>query len=132
MKCPVAHTPATQLLSREFARCPYPDFAKLQEQGGVHHVEDLPWYLVTGYQLCVEVLRNPDAFTTEHNNFGPALTAIGIAPSPETYARMKEIGGQRGNMVDTIPHRDGPAQTRQRRLVIKAITSQFYKWEGFI
>ena len=132
MKCPVAHTSATQLLSGEFARYPYPDFAILQEQGGVHQVEDLPWYLVTGHQTCVEVLRNPNAFITEHKNFGQALTAIGIAPSPEIYARMKEIGGQRGNMVDTIPHRDGPAHARQRRLVTKAITSQFYKWEGFI
>lgn len=132
MKCPVSHVPAATLLSRDFARSPYMEFAKLQRQNGVHQVEDLPWFLVTGYDACVNVLRNPNAFTTEHDNFGPALKAIGIAPSPETFARMQKIGGQRGNMVDTIPHRDGPAHARQRRIVTKAITSQFYKWENFI
>src|SRR5271154_4979 len=132
MKCPVSHIPASELLSRDFARDPYPAFGKLQQAGGVHQVEDLPWFLVTSYDGCMTVLRNVEAFSSEHKEFGPALAAIGIAPSESTIAEMKRIGGARGNMVDTIPHRDGAAHARQRRLVTKTITSGFFNWEQFI
>lgn len=131
-KCPVSHVPAAELLSREFARCPFPKLAELQRDAPVHQVENLPWYLVTRHEECAEVLRDTETFSSEHDEFGPALTAIGIAPSPETYAKMKTIGGERGNMVDTIPHRDPPDHGRQRRAVVKAITARFRDWEGFI
>src|SRR3546814_19772480 len=67
-------------------------------------VENLPWFLVTRYDDCVEALRKPAIFSSEHREFGPALKLIGLTPSPETHARMIEIGGDRGAMFDILQH----------------------------
>jgi cytochrome P450 len=46
--------------------------------------------------------------------------------------QMRAIGGNRPGMAPVIPHKDPPAHGRQRRIVIKAVTSKFLKWEEFI
>jgi len=130
--CPVAPYPARELLSREFATCPYAKLGALQEAAPVHQVEDLPWFVVTRYGDCVEALRKPGIFSSEHREFGPALKRIGLTPSPETHARMIEIGGDRGAMFDILLHRDPPAHSRQRRLINKALTARVNQWEEFI
>jgi len=132
MTCPVAHVPASELLSRDFARCPFPKLAELQKDAPVHQVENMPWYLVTRYDICAQVLRDTETFSSEHDDFGPALKAIGIAPDAATVAKMQAMGGARGNMVGTIPHRDPPTQTRLRNLVVEAVTKRFGNWEQFI
>lgn len=131
-RCPVANIDINELMSREFATCPYPKFAELQGEAPVHQVGDKPWYLVTRHDECLRVLMDPEHFSSEHDDFGPALKAIGIAPSPEQVERMKGLGGNRSNMVDVIPHRDPPVHTRQRKVIIKAVTSRFRLWEEFI
>jgi cytochrome P450 len=130
--CPVAPYPAQELLSHEFARCPLAKLGALQQDAPVHQVEDLPWYLVTRYDDCIEALRKPEIFSSEHREFGGALKAIGLTPTPETYAKMIEIGGARGAMFDTLLHRDPPAHSRQRRLITKALTARVGRWEEFI
>lgn len=131
-KCPVAGIDINDLMSREFATCPYPKLAELQADAPVHQVGDKPWYLVTRHDECMRVLLDPEHFSSEHDEFGPALKAIGIAPTPEQVERMKELGGNRSNMVDVIPHRDPPVHTRQRKVITKAVTARFRRWEEFI
>lgn len=130
--CPVAGIDIKELMSREFAACPYPKLAELQSEAPVHQVGDKPWYLVTRHDECLRVLMDPEHFSSEHDDFGPALKAIGITPSPDLVERMKELGGNRSNMVDVIPHRDAPVHTRQRKVIIKAVTARFRRWEEFI
>lgn len=130
--CPVAPYPAKELLSNAFARCPFAKLGALQAEAPVHQVENLPWYLVTRFDDCVEALRNPQVFSSEHRDFGPALKAIGLTPTPQTHARMLEIGGDRGAMFDIVLHRDPPAHSRQRRLINKALTARVNLWERFI
>lgn len=130
--CPIAPYLARELLSNDFARCPFGKLDALQVEAPVHQVEDLPWYLVTRYEDCVEALRNPRVFSSEHREFGPALKAIGLTPTPQTHAHMIEIGGERGAMFDIVLHRDPPAHSRQRRLINKALTARVNLWEDFI
>lgn len=130
--CPVAPYAARELLSNEFARCPFEKLGALQAEAPVHQVENLPWYLVTRFDDCQEALRKPLVFSSEHRDFGPALKAIGLTPTPQTHARMVEIGGERGAMFDIVLHRDPPAHSRQRRLINKALTARVNLWEGFV
>jgi cytochrome P450 len=130
--CPVAPYPARELLSNEFARCPFAKLGALQAEAPVHQIENLPWYLVTRFDDCVEALRRPLIFSSEHREFGPALKAIGLTPTPNTHAQMIEIGGDRGAMFDIVLHRDPPAHSRQRRLINKALTARVNLWEEFI
>ncbi len=131
-RCPVADIDIQELMSREFAACPYPKLAELQAGAPVHQVGDKPWYLVTRHEECLRVLMDPEHFSSEHDEFGPALKAIGITPTPDQVERMKAAGGNRSNMVDVIPHRDPPVHTRQRKIIIKAVTARFRLWEKFI
>ncbi|AEG50830.1 Peroxidase [Sphingobium chlorophenolicum L-1] len=131
-RCPIAPFSSDALLSRELAVSPHTALRTLQEEGAVHQVEDLPWYLVTRFQDCSQVLLNSGDFSSEHREFGPALARIGLTPSPEIHARMLEIGGARAAMFDIVLHRDAPAHTRQRRLLNKALTAKFGQWDAFI
>jgi cytochrome P450 len=129
---PIAPYPAQELLSRDFARCPYPQLHALQNDAPIHQVENLPWYLVSRFEDCVEVLRDSTRFSSEFREFGAPMAEVGLTPRPEVYAHMLASGSDRGSMFDVILHRDPPAHTRQRRLVNKALTARISRWEGFI
>jgi len=131
-RCPVAGIAHETLFSREFATCPFPGLAELQEEAPVHQVGELPWYLVTRHDECLKVLFDPETFSSEHDDFGPALAKIGVMPKPEVVEKMQAIGGERSGMAPVIPHKDPPQHGRQRRIVIKAVTSKFLRWEEFI
>jgi len=131
-KCPVAPQSAVELLSRPFARCPFPALRRLQEEGAVHQVETLPWYLVTQYDECLRILRNTEDFSSEFREFGESMRQVGLTPTPEVVAKMQAIGGERGSMFDVILHRDPPVHGHQRRLVNEALLTGRPGWEEMI
>jgi cytochrome P450 len=112
LSCPISPFAADQLLSTDFMRCPYSKLGEMQDAAPVHQVEQLPWYLVTQYDACQEVLHNPKAFSSEFYGFQDQLAQIGVAPTREVAQQMKEIGGERGMMFEILLHRDPPAHTR--------------------
>src|SRR5450432_3166472 len=57
-------------LDPESVRCPYPIFAALREQAPVAWFDELDAFVVTQYDLIVDVLRQPDRFSSR-NTTGP-------------------------------------------------------------
>ena len=71
------------------------------------------FYLVSGYALCVEALRNPDSFSSR---FGAAM-AGGMGGK-----RRAEIPESPIPVTDTLLTNDPPSHTRFRKLVNKAFS----------
>jgi len=130
--CPVAPVSVEELLSNALQISPYEALGQLQQDAPVHQVGNLPWYLVTRYDVCNRVLRDARNFSSEFREFGGQLAAIGLAPSAAARARMIEVGGDRGMMFEILLHRDPPAHSRQRRLINHVLTARTSRWEGFI
>jgi len=130
--CPVAPFSVDELYSEEVARCPFPIFSKLQQEGPVHQVDDLPWYIVTRFDDCTKVLLDAENFSSEHRGFGPAMKAIGMTPPPGVLEEMKQIGGERGALFDIVVHQDPPAHSRLRRLLNKLLPGHFNRWKPSI
>jgi len=53
-------------LDESSIRCPYPIFDALREADPVAWVESLDAYVVTRYDLVVEVLRQPELFSSRY------------------------------------------------------------------
>src|SRR4051794_22807458 len=52
-------------LDPESVRCPYPIFGALREQAGVAWFDQLDAFVVSRYDLIVEVLRQPERFSSK-------------------------------------------------------------------
>src|SRR5687767_13376203 len=82
-------------LEREAVRCPYPIFDELREQVPVAWFAEIEAFVVTRYDLIVEVLRNPELYSSRRTT-GPitdrqiraAMKGL-IAESPEIRAMME-------------------------------------------
>ena len=57
-------------LEPDTVRCPYPLFAELSEHAPVMWSDELEAFVVTQYDLIVDVLRHPEAFSSR-NTTGP-------------------------------------------------------------
>ena len=57
-------------LEPDTVRCPYPLFAKLSEHAPVMWSDELEAFVITQYDLIVDVLRHPEAFSSR-NTTGP-------------------------------------------------------------
>lgn len=107
--------------------CPYPAFATLREQAPVEWFDTAKAYVVTRYDLILEVLRQPNLFSSQQ------------ATGPETDREMAElmiemvgedpefaISAQRameGASVPVLLRADPPDHSRQRALVNRAFTA---------
>src|SRR6476646_3361745 len=65
---------AAELFGLEPSRlgCPYPTFAALREAEPIAWFDEIEAYVITSYDLLVEVLRQPDRFSSRFNT-GPIV-----------------------------------------------------------
>ncbi|WP_420452309.1 cytochrome P450 [Ilumatobacter sp.] len=96
-------------------QCPFPHYETMREQAPVVHIEALDMYLVTRYDLVLEVVRDIETYSSE---FGGASMPI----PAENRARMEEVQAEGWPRVPTMLTADRPGHTRYRRLISKAFT----------
>lgn len=104
-----------RLFEPDVVQCPYPSYRKMQAECPVFQVpEDEELFLVLGYEDVVDVLGNPEVFSSKA---GPGLRQ---KPAPAA----KEILAQGHRIVRTLLTNDPPSHTHYRRIVSKAFTAR--------
>jgi cytochrome P450 len=94
-------------------QCPFPHYAQMRSEAPVLFVENLGLYLVTRHDLVMEVLRDPQTYSSLFGGTGMPL-------AKEDRARMAEVLAEGFPRVATMLTADQPEHTRYRRLVSKA------------
>ena len=94
-------------------QCPYPHYAQMREEAPVLPVPALGIQLVTRHDLVLEVLRDPQTYSSKFGGAGMPLPA-------EDRARLIEAIEEGLPRIPTMLTADMPEHTRYRRLVAKA------------
>lgn len=112
--------PITPLYGADFAADPHRCYERLRQQGPVAPVElapHTPAFLVTGYRLALDVLRDPDTFTKDSRRWQrkmpedcPVLPIMGYRPNAN-YASGAEHARLRGSITDSLRRLD-PSMVR--------------------
>ncbi|MDQ2648524.1 MAG: cytochrome P450 [Actinomycetota bacterium] len=113
-------------LDEERVRCPYPVFSGLHAQSPVIWFDEIESFVVTDYDIIVDVLKQPDRFSsrfatgraTEVKMMG-ALMELAME-DPEVLAMAQER--MQEGLSPVLLSADPPAHPRQRALVNRAFT----------
>lgn len=105
-------------------RCPYPIFAGLREQAPVVWFDALEAFVVTKYELVLEVLRQPEVFSSRHAT-GPVQDRQVKEAMKALASEDADIGAMmaertRHGVKPVLVHADPPVHARQRALVNRA------------
>jgi cytochrome P450 len=95
-----------------FATNPYPAYASLRSTEPVHYSPTLQAWVLTSYEACDRVLRDPQTFS---NN--PMLATSQIARQFQQQRHEFPLGD-----VPTVLNSDAPVHTRLRGIVSQAFT----------
>ncbi len=98
-------------------QCPFPHYATMREEAPVLFVERYGLHLVTRHDLVMEVLRDPQTYSSLFGNTSMPL------PSEERR-QMAAVVAEGYPRVPTMLTADMPEHTRYRRLVAKAFHPQ--------
>jgi len=96
-------------------QCPFPHYAQMRDEQPVMLIESVGMYLVTNYELVMQVLRDPATYSSL---FGGASMPL---PS-DAREKMAAVMADGYPRVPTMLTADMPDHTRYRRLVSKAFT----------
>ncbi|MCG8670481.1 MAG: cytochrome P450 [Pseudomonadales bacterium] len=99
--------------------CPHAYNKKLRSEAPVHFDKNTGLYMVSNYDLVLEVIKKPEIFSSK---FQQALEG-GQAPSE----KVKAILAEGWEAVDTMLTQDPPEQRRYRRLVDDAFSPRRVK-----
>lgn len=108
------HDPTAHWLTPEFFQNPYPYYATLREQGAVHWSAKLNMWLVPGYALTHEGLKDHTRFSNVDR------IAVELATLPE--ADRLALAPLAEELGTGLIHSDPPDHTRMRRIVSQAFT----------
>jgi len=108
------------LFDPEVVENPFAYYALVREQAPVHRTS-MGFYLVSTHALCVEAMRDPEAFSSR---FGAAMSggASGRASSGKGGRASGRIEEAPLPVTDTLLTNDPPSHTRFRKLVNKAFS----------
>lgn len=94
-------------------QCPFPHYAVMRAEQPVMKVSGLGIHMVTRHDLVLQVLRDPQTFSSV---FG----GTGMPISSDLRKRFEEVFAQGYPRVSTMLTADQPEHTRYRRLVSRA------------
>ena len=97
----------------ETPQCPFPHYAKMREEQPVLKVVGLGIHMVTRHDLVMQVLRDPQTYSSV---FG----GTGMPVASEVRKRFEEVFAEGYPRVSTMLTADQPEHTRYRRLVSRA------------
>ena len=96
-------------------QCPFPHYAQMRDEQPVMHIESMGMYLVTRYDLVLQIVRDVETYSSQ---FGMASMAL----PGDAQERMAEVMAEGYPRVPTMLTADMPDHTRYRRLISKAFT----------
>ena len=96
-------------------QCPFPHYAQMRDERPVMHIESMGMYLVTRYDLVLQIVRDVETYSSQ---FGMASMAM----PGDAQQRMAEVIAEGYPRVPTMLTADMPDHTRYRRLISKAFT----------
>lgn len=99
----------------ETLQCPFPHYARMRAEAPVLKVDMLGIHLVTKHELVLEVVRDPQTFSSQFGGAGMPLPA-------EHRDQLLEVMAEGYPRVPTMLTADQPEHTRYRRLVAKAFS----------
>jgi len=99
----------------ETRQCPHPHYERMRAEDPVHWVESSQEYLVTRHDLVLEVLRDPETFSSRRTRALMPLTRGDLA-------RVKAAQDEGHPRLAMLIAADAPDHTRHRRLVSKAFS----------
>jgi cytochrome P450 len=94
-------------------QCPFPHYAQMRAEAPVTFIESMNMHLVTNHELVMEILRDPDTYSSKFGGAGMPLPA-------EDRAKLAEVMAEGMPRIPTMLTADIPEHTRYRRLVSKA------------
>ncbi len=94
-------------------QCPFPHYAQMRAEEPVLWVEQFGVHLVTLHEHVMEVLRDPQTYSSKFGTAGMPLSA-------EDRQRMVDVLAEGMPRVPTMLTADQPEHTRYRRLISKA------------
>ena len=97
----------------ETLQCPFPHYAQMREEAPVLEVPAIGVHLVTRHDLVMQVLRDPQTYSSLFGGAGMPMPA-------EDRKRLGEVIAEGYPRVPTMLTADQPEHTRYRRLVSKA------------
>ncbi|MEO5899274.1 MAG: cytochrome P450 [Ilumatobacteraceae bacterium] len=98
-------------------QCPFPHYAAMRDHAPVLFVEQYGVHLVTRHDLVMEVLRDPQSYSSLFGTTAMPLPA-------DERERMSAVIAEGYPRVPTMLTADMPEHTRYRRLVAKAFHPQ--------
>ncbi len=104
------------ILSEAFRHAPHSALHSLRGEGPLHHLEDLDAWLVTDYQSCVSVLRDPRYSSGSLRGVTAAL--------PDEWEQQRALRELARSCPAMMILRDAPEHTRLHQLASTALTPQ--------
>lgn len=96
-------------------QCPFPHYAQMRDEQPVMHLESMGMYLVTRYDLVLQIIRDVETYSSR---FGGASMPL----APDDRAKLDEVMSEGYPRLPTMLTADMPDHTRYRRLISKAFT----------
>lgn len=94
-------------------QCPFPHYEVMRAEQPVFEVPGLGIHMVTRHDLVMQVLRNPETYSS-------AFGGTGMPVSSEIRKKFEEVFAEGYPRVSTMLTADQPEHTRYRRLVSRA------------
>lgn len=94
---------------------PYPLYARLRREGGVHRVGDSDFYLASSWPAITDVVNRPEVFSSNLTATMTFTPAGGVVPFP-----MDGVGGRTHILVTA----DDPVHAVHRKLMIGQFTAK--------
>ena len=94
-------------------QCPFPHYAQMREEAPVLFVEHVGVHLVTRHDLVMEVMRDPQTYSSQFGGAGMPIPA-------EDRRALADVIAEGMPRAATMLTADMPEHTRYRRLVSKA------------
>lgn len=117
--------------STDFLRCPFEHFTRLRREAPVYQVPGMPFFLVTRYEDCLEVLSDPERFQNSREGLDESFQAIGFMPrDPDILQFFAEALPAPPALI----HTDPPRHTVHRKLINRWFTPKRVEamWAGII
>lgn len=124
-------------LQQDAIACPYPIFEKMRRDAPVVWVAEIESFVVTRYEDIVEVLRQPEVFSSAMatgpvlaRQVGEGIAALAAADKDDIERVLRRVDRGRAKVLLSS---DPPLHRRQRNLVSRAFTQRRVReWEGSI
>lgn len=94
---------------------PYPLYARLRNDGGVHRIGDSDFYLISSWPAIADVVNRPEVFSSNLTATMTFTAERGVAPFP-----MDGVGGPTHILVTA----DDPVHAAHRRLMLGQFTAK--------